>query len=160
MPKNFSAVKDSVQTSRSIFTPAAYFSMFYTIINNDESVAVGFYTFATGPNYSIPRYTYNEGNFKRIINDLADSMAFRKETLDTNVFSFYRGEALKKCNADVACTYTVQMSRPYMDKYYLCKGFCMYKKDHGEVYAFYFYNKGTPIDKYLKENAFMLTFDN
>jgi hypothetical protein len=36
----------------------------------------------------------------------------------------------------------------------------MYKKDHGEVYAFYFYNEGTPIDKYFKENAFMLTFDN
>lgn len=102
--------------------------------------------------YDEPIFTEDiDGNIRRI---------GRPTTLDPKKAYIFKGRKLKKYGADDAALFDVPVSNPYQGKYHKLKVFCMYKKNVGEVWIYYFYNEGARIDKYIRDTQFILTFKN
>lgn len=166
MPAGFTYINDSPLEDHP-YTSAI--TTFCNIVSADKKVVIGFYTYETNPAHRDLSFPYKEVNYIRGINDLIDttSMYYEKDgniykkpfrdTLNAKLVTFINAT---KYNADFACTFNAPLkpSYPYME-YSLCKVFFMYKKDHGEVYVYYFYNADTNIDDYFKKNIELASFD-
>lgn len=79
-------------------------------------------------------------------------------TLDPKKVTMFTGKKLARYGADDASIFDVPVSAPFRGKYQRLKVFCMYKKNRGEAWIYYFYNPGDHIDKYVKATEYMLRF--
>ncbi|TCC99962.1 hypothetical protein [Pedobacter psychroterrae] len=82
----------------------------------------------------------------------------RSTTLNPKKAYIFKGQKLKRYGADDAALFDVPVSRAYQGKYHKLKVFCMYKKNEGEVWIYYFYNEGAKIDKHIRDTEYILTF--
>jgi hypothetical protein len=104
-------------------------------------------------------------NHQRHINGLLDTVANPHKSfgpeygiLDTNKVAMFKGDELKRYNADDAGLVEIPVKYPYEGKYRRMKVFFMYKKNRGEVYVEYFYNDELSFQKAFEETKFMLTY--
>gem|GEM_PF-2118804 len=132
-------------------------------------IALGFYDSDTSGKTLTRFYEYDDHNQLKVIMSLAGVpytyenvpdpfQNFDKEDIDTNKIRFFDTARLKKYNADYGGIANVGLEKPYLDKYWKIKVLFFYKQGEGEVYQYYFYNEGVPIDKIIKQTEHMLNF--
>lgn len=149
-------------------------SIDYTLkpIGSDKyHIALGFYDSDTSRSGRVTSrfYEYYDNNQLKIIKSIADVPYTKeningtfpnldKEDIDTSKIRFFDAARLKKYKADYGGIANVILEKPYLEKYWKIKVLFFYKKGEGEVYQYYFYNDGVPIDKIIKQTEYMLTF--
>ncbi|WP_457287514.1 hypothetical protein [Pedobacter sp. UYP24] len=80
--------------------------------------------------------------------------------LDTSKVKFFNAEELKKYGATSGGIAEVPMDKAYWKEYWKLRILFFFKKGEGEVYQYYFYNDGAPIDQTVRETRYMIGFKN
>lgn len=78
--------------------------------------------------------------------------------LDTNKIKFFPDEELKKYGATYGGIAEIPMDKAYWKDYRKLRILFFFKKGKGEVYQYYFYNEGGPIDKTVNDSRYILKF--
>ncbi len=79
--------------------------------------------------------------------------------LDTNKVKFFNEDELRKYGATYGGVAEIPMDKAYWKEYWKLRILFFYKKGKGEVYQYYFYNDGAPIDKTIRDSRYILTFN-
>lgn len=78
--------------------------------------------------------------------------------LDTNKVRFFKERELKKYGATYGGIANIPLDKPYYKEYWKMKILFFFKEGKGEVYQYYFYNEGAPIDKVVSRTKNMIQF--
>jgi hypothetical protein len=78
--------------------------------------------------------------------------------LDTSKVKFFNDEELKKYGATYGGIAEIPMDKAYWQEYWKLRILFFFKKGKGQVYQYYFYNEGDPIDKTVNDSRYILKF--
>lgn len=146
----------------------------FKLTTPDKNLLIAFDFFDADKTGSVvaPSYKYDENNYKKKINNMLDTSSHYitkndittirsvSTILNSDKIHFLNTAELKKYGTDDGGFLDIPVVYPFRKFYHKIKVFFMYKKGEGEVYIYYFYNDGFPIDDYIKKNRYMLTFQN
>jgi hypothetical protein len=78
--------------------------------------------------------------------------------LDTNKVKFFNKDELKKYGATYGGIAEIPMDKAYWKEYWKLRILFFFKKGKGEVYQYYFYNDGAPVDQVVSDTRYTITF--
>lgn len=135
-------------------------------INADVVVALSFYDLdPTNIIGKPPTYNYDDNNQLIGIRYLIGIPPTEQERsgkfdmdLDTNKVRFFKEGELNKYGATYGGIANNPLDKPYYKQYWKLKILFFFKKGTGEVYQYYFYNDGAPIDNVISKTKNMIQF--
>jgi len=78
--------------------------------------------------------------------------------LDTNKVRFFNEAELNRYGATYGGIANIPLDKAYYKQYWKMKILFFFKKGKGEVYQYYFYNEGAPIEQIVLETKSMIKF--
>ncbi|MGV8880331.1 MAG: hypothetical protein ACOH2A_15025 [Sphingobacteriaceae bacterium] len=78
--------------------------------------------------------------------------------VDTSKVKFFDKAELKKYGATYGGIANIPMDKAYYKQYWKLKILFFFKEGAGEVYQYYFYNEGAPIEQTVRDTKYMVKF--